>query len=199
MKRNAMCGWSAAAAFSLLLSAPLFAKEVTHACAGVVSHIDHAGKTMVVRLADGTERTFSFGAKTTWRATREAERGAAKSIVETEMGVTEGARVLVHCTGAGKAGKVTVVELTRMDQAILHSMTGTIRRADADARTLTVKTADGAEHVLSYGGETLVDTGKGVEQCTEKTATALDKMGAVTVHYTESEGRKAVHLIRKVL
>ncbi len=49
--------------------------DVAHAVSGVVKHIDHGTKTMVVKATDGTEHTIKYTDKTTWEGTKDAGKG----------------------------------------------------------------------------------------------------------------------------
>ena len=56
-----------------------FAEEdVVHMFSGVVKHVDHGSKTMVVKATDGTEHTVKWTGKTSW----EGSKQSAKAIKE---------------------------------------------------------------------------------------------------------------------
>jgi len=42
---------------------------------GVVKHVDHGTKTMVVKTSDGTEHTVKWTGKTSWEGTKDAGKG----------------------------------------------------------------------------------------------------------------------------
>ena len=70
--------------------------DVVHVFSGIVKHVDHDAKTMVVKAGDGAEHTVKWTDKTTW-----------EGIKESDKGVKEGAKVSVKYTE--KAGEKTAV------------------------------------------------------------------------------------------
>lgn len=84
----AMMGWQSA-----------LAQDVVHDVSGVVKHIDHGTKTMVVKTADGTEHTIKYTGKTSWAGTKDAGKGVA-----------EGTQVSVKYTE--KAGEKTATAVS---------------------------------------------------------------------------------------
>jgi|WetSurMetagenome_2_1015567.scaffolds.fasta_scaffold416427_2 VCBS repeat-containing protein len=87
------------------------AQDVVHDVSGVLKHIDHGTKTMVVKAADGTEHTVKYTDKTTWEGTKDAGKG-----------IKEGSKVTVKYTEKGSektadaikvAGKDTGKELSK--------------------------------------------------------------------------------------
>ena len=79
--------------FSLSLAA-IAAEDVVSAVSGTVKKVDSATKTMVVKTADGTERTFHFVGKTTVHGAEKTGEGAKDAF----HGVKEGSEVAVHYT-----------------------------------------------------------------------------------------------------
>jgi hypothetical protein len=68
--------------------------------------------------------------------------------------------------------------------------TGTLTKVDADKKTLSVKSADGAETTFSYDATTEITGDKKGEQ---GLATAEGSM--VTVHYSTKDGKKVASKI----
>ena len=62
----------------------------------------------------------------------------------------------------------------------------TVTSVDHAAKTVTVKTAEGAEETYHLTGRAVKETGKG-----------LDKGGKVTVYYTEDAGKKVAHFFKQ--
>jgi hypothetical protein len=67
----------------------------------------------------------------------------------------------------------------------LHVGEGAVKSVDRAAKTVTVKTADGAEETYHLTAEATRETAKG-----------LDKAGKVTVYYTEESGKKIAHFFK---
>jgi uncharacterized protein YjhX (UPF0386 family) len=63
-----------------------------------------------------------------------------------------------------------------------HTLVGELERVDAKAKRITIKTADGAEHVVSYTGSTVVH---GLAQGGRAGYLAGKQGSQVVVHYTE--------------
>jgi hypothetical protein len=73
--------------------------DMAHMVSGVVKHIDHGTKTMVVKTADGTENTIKYTGKTSWEGTKDAG-----------MGIKEGSQVSVKYTEKGGEKTATGVK-----------------------------------------------------------------------------------------
>jgi len=145
------------------------ADDVAGAVEGTVKTVDKAGKTVVVKTADGTEQTVRYVGKKT-----------AEGAKDTFDGVKEGDHVVVHYTEKGAVKTGTEVEHVSKDG--WKSSVVAVKSVDKAAKTVTVKTAEGGEetyHLTEAAGR---ETGKG-----------LEKTGKVTVHYTEEGGKKVVH------
>jgi hypothetical protein len=66
---------------------------------------------------------------------------------------------------------------------------GTVSKIDRGAKTLAVKTADGAEATYKISDHAVVDAGKDVGK-------GVEKASKVTVYYTEEGGKKVVHFFK---
>lgn len=79
-------------------------------------------------------------------------------------------------------------------QDLAHDISGIVKKVDKGAKTVVVKTADGAEHTIKYTENTTVegtkDAGKGVEKGSAETYLAGKKGAKITVHYTEKGAEK---------
>jgi Cu/Ag efflux protein CusF len=68
-----------------------------------------------------------------------------------------------------------------------HALVGDLEKVDSEAKKITIRAADGTEHVVSYGGRTIVHGLQG----TARAADLAGKEGSkVVVHYTGAAGRE---------
>jgi hypothetical protein len=155
------------------------ADDVVTAVEGTVKKVDAGTKTVVVKTADGTEHTVHFVSKTSVHGWDATEAGAKDGM----HGVKEGSHVVVHYTVKGS--EKTAQEMDRIGDGGLKVTEGTVSKIDRGAKTLAVKTADGAEVTYKVTDHAVVDTGKGIE-----------KASKVTVYYTEEGGKKIVHFFK---
>src|SRR5579864_2839910 len=164
---------------ALLVSAlPAFAVE--HAVAGKVTKIDSATKTIVVRLADGTEQAFKYTEHTAVHAAKAGSKAAKKGAVESYLAVKEGSDVVVHYTGEGANKTATVVN--DYGRNAFKVSKGTVVKANQAAHTFTVRTADGAEHTYRVAKDASMDTGQGIVKGTKYDVKKGEK---VVVHYSD--------------
>jgi len=171
-----------AAFFAVMVVA---ADDVVSAVHGVVTKVDAAAKTVVVKTKDGTEHTIHFVDKTTVRGGEAVETGAK----DTFHGVKEGSEVVARYTVKGT--EKTAVEVDKVGKDGYKSVEGTVTKVGEGGKTITVKAADGTEHTFEVAGHgtkvAAVDTAKGAE-----------KGAKVTVYYTESAGKKIAHFFEKL-
>jgi Cu/Ag efflux protein CusF len=82
--------------------------------------------------------------------------------------------------GATSAAAVGAIAATS-EGARHHALVGELEKVDTAAKKITIRTADGTEHAVSYGGRTIVHGLTG----TTKAADLAGKEGSqVVVHYT---------------
>jgi len=177
--------------FSIAVLAAFFAvmvvaaDDVVSAVHGVVTKMDAATKTIVVKTKDGTEHTIHFVDKTTVRGAEGVETGAE----DTFHGVKEGSEVVAHYTVKGTEN--SAVEVDKVGKDGMKSMEGVVTKVGEGGKTITVKAADGTERTFDVAGHgakvAAVDTGKGTE-----------KGAKVTVYYSESAGKKVAHFFEKL-
>ncbi|MGB9105584.1 MAG: hypothetical protein WCC59_12555 [Terriglobales bacterium] len=74
--------------------------------------------------------------------------------------------------------------------AVQHATEGVITRVDSAARTIAVKTADGAVEVFKFTGKTAVHAAQGVKTGAVASYLAGKKGTHVVVHYTEEGADK---------
>jgi len=160
------------------------ADDVVSAVHGIITKVDAASKTIVVKAKDGTEQTIHFVSKTTVRG-GEITADAAK---DTLQGLKEGSEVVAHYTLKGT--EKTAVEVDKVGKDGMKSVEGTVTKVGEGGKTIAVKSADGTERVFDVAGHdtklAAVDVGK-----------AADKTGKVTVYYTEQAGKKVAHFFEK--
>jgi len=171
-----------AAFFAVMVVA---ADDAVSAIHGVVTKVDSAAKTIVVKTKDGTEHTIYFVDKTVVKGGEAVGTGAK----DTFQGVKEGSEVVAHYTVTGT--EKTAVEVDKVGKDGMKSMEGVVTKVGEGGKTITVKAADGTERTFDVVGHdtkvAAVDTGKGTE-----------KGAKVTVYYTESAGKKVVHFFEKL-
>ena len=173
-------------AFLLSGAAAFAADDVVSAMEGTVSKVDEASKTVVVKTADGTEQTLHFVKRTSVHGGQETAAGAKDAF----HGLKEGSTVVAHYTAKGS--EKTAVEIDEVGKEGLKATEGTVSRIDRGAKTIAVKTADGAEETFRLSDRAAKDAGKDIAAGAEKTA-------KVTVYYTDEAGHKVAHFFKKGL
>jgi len=170
---------------TFLALAVMAADDVAGAVHGIITKVDAAAKTVVVKTKDGTEHTIHFVDKTAVYSAEGIETGAK----DTFHGLKEGSEVVAHYTVKGT--EKTATEVDKVGKDGLKATEGAITKVGEGGKTVTVKAADGTEQVFEVIGHdtkvAAVDTGKGAE-----------KAGKVTVYYTEKAGKKVVHFFEKL-
>ena len=173
-----------------LIVAQMWAAEgAVHAVAGAITKVDKATKTFVLKAADGTEHVFKYSEKTAVRDAHHAVKEAKKGGLESYMEGKEGTHAIVHYTGEG--GDKAAVQVDDYGKDALKVSEGTVTKVDKAAHTVSIKTKDGAEETYQYSRDQAVETDKGVM----KEAREREK---VTVHYTESAGKKVAELFHRL-
>ena len=153
---------------------------VEHAITGTVEAVDSAAKTVSVKTADGTVKVVKVSEK----ATVEGLKAGASY---TALGAEKGAHVVVKYTGEGADATATGIKY--IGTASIKASEGTVTKVDEAAKTVSIKTAKGAEEVYHYADVATVDSAKGIAKGTATGA-------KVTVYYTEEGGKKIAHLFR---
>lgn len=171
----------------IVLSWPAPAIEQHHGIVeGVILKLDAGARTVVVKVADGSEHTFHFVKRTTVHGAQATASAADDSF----RGLKEGSQVAVHYTAKGT--EETAEEVDNIGRDGLKSSEGTVTHIDRGAKTLSVKTADGTENVYRMSDSAAKDAGADIAAGTEKSA-------KVTVYYTEEGGHKVAHFFKKVI
>ena len=169
-------------AYLVLGLGALAAQDVASAVEGTVKKVDSGAKTVVVKTADGAEHTFHFLGRTIVHGTEATAKGSKDAF----HGLKEGSEVAVHYTAKG--GRATADEVDQIGKDGLKVIEGTISHIDRGAKTIGVKTADGAEETYRLADRAAKDIGKDVGEGAEKS-------GKVTVYYTEEGGHKIAHFL----
>jgi hypothetical protein len=155
------------------------ADDVASAVTGTVKTVDKATKTVVVKAADGTEHTFHFIGRTVAHGAEATASGTKDAF----SGMKEGDEVAVHY--AEKGAVKTAQEVDHIGKDGMKMTVVAVKSVDRAAKTVTVKTAEGAEETYHLTASASRETAKG-----------LDKAGKVTIYYTEESGKKIAHFFR---
>ena len=161
----------------------LAAKPKTGFLEGTVQKVDTAGKTVAVKVADGSVHTFHFVTRTSVVGAQDVAAGSKDSF----HGLKEGSVVAVHYTSKGSED--TAEEVDNLGKDGLRSAEGAVTHIDRNAKTIAVKTANGTEETYRLTDGAAKDASKDVAQGTEKAA-------KVTVYYTEESGKKIAHFFK---
>ena len=153
---------------------------------GEILKLDAGARTIVVKVADGTEHTFHFVKGTTAHGGQDIAAGAT----DTFHGLKEGSQVAVHYTAKGT--DETAEEIDDIGHDGLKATDGTITHIDRGAKELTVKTADGTEETYRLTDSAARDAGTDIAKGTEKST-------KVTVYYTEEAGHKVAHFFKRTI
>lgn len=175
------------------LAGSAFGQDVVHAVAGAVTKIDKTGKTIAIKAADGSEQVFKYTERTGIHTGVESAHAAKMGALDTYFAGKEGTHVVVRYMGKGSDKTATLVEDFGKDT--LKTSRGTVTHVDRAARTVAIKTDDGAEATYKLSSEAVVETDHGVVRGSRYLAKEGDK---VAVHYTEDAGDKIVRFFHKL-
>ncbi len=176
-----LCG---TAAMLIMACWPALAVEMRHGVlVGTVLKMDAAAKTVVVKAADGTEHTLRFLGRTTVHGAT----AVATAATDAFHGLKTGSEVAVTYTARG--AKETAEEVDRIGKDGLKATEAMVTHIDRGAKTMTVKTAAGAEETYRLTDNAAKFAGKEVVAGAEKSA-------HVTVYYTEEASQKVAHFFK---
>ncbi|MGA2270741.1 MAG: hypothetical protein ABSH44_19890 [Bryobacteraceae bacterium] len=150
---------------------------------GEVLKLDAAAKTVVVKLADGTQHAFHVVKQTAVHGAQDTAAAAKDAF----HGLKEGSQVAVHYTAQGT--EETAEEIDNIGKDGLKATEATVSRIDRGTKTLAVRTADGAEETYRLTESAAKDAGKDI-------AAGAEKSAKVIVYYTEEAGRKVAHFFK---
>jgi hypothetical protein len=175
-------------ALSLMLCAvfSFSAQEVAGVVEGTAKKIDAATGTIIVQAVDGTDHSFHFVDRTVVYGTRET---ATKSR-DTLHGLKEGSEVVVYYTSKGTVRIADEIDHIGKDGLMIRK--GTIKEIDHGTKTLTMKSANGAEETYRLSERAARDADRDIGKASEKS-------GKATVYYMEEGGHKVAHFFKKVL
>jgi hypothetical protein len=164
---------------ALAAASAIAADDVASAVAGTVKSVDKGTKTAVVKTSEGTEHTFHFVGRTVSHGAEAAAKGSKDALQD----VKEGDSVVVHYTVKGT--EKTAEDVDHVGRDGLKMTEVAVKSIDRGAKTVTVKTAAGAEETYRLTDGAVKETGKG-----------LEKAGKVTMYYTEDAGKKIAHFFK---
>lgn len=170
--------WAVALAPALFACIAFAAQDVASAVVVTVKAIDRGAKTVTAKAADGTEHTIRF----TGRTVAHGVEAAGKGTKDAFLGMKEGDEVIVHYTLKG--GEKVADEVDHIGKDGLKMTVVAVKSFDHGAKTVTVKTADGAEETYHL-----------TDRAAKESAKGLDKAGKVTVYYSEDAGKKVAHFL----
>jgi hypothetical protein len=172
--------WVSMLMFAFFACSAFAAQDVASGVVVTVKTIDRGAKTAVVKTADGTEYTIHFVGRTVAHGAEATAKGTKDAFV----GLKEGDEVIVHYTVKG--GEKTAEEIDHIGKDGMKVSVVAVKSVDHAGKTVTVKTAEGAEETYRLTDRAAKETGKG-----------LEKAGKVSVYYTEDAGKKIVHFLKE--
>jgi hypothetical protein len=147
---------------------------------GTVTKIDMAAKTITIEASDGRKETLRVSEKTTvYMKDRSGQLGT-----RSWTDLKDGSEVVAHYSKRGTVAVATEVDKVGDDG--LKTTEGTLSAIDKGAKTVSVKTAHGAE-------ETYHLTEQAAKTAGIDTAKATQKGAKVSLYYTEDAGKKIAH------
>lgn len=156
------------------------AEDVATAVVATVKTVDKGTKTVVVKTGEGTEHTFRFIGRTVAHGAEATAKGSKDAF----EGMKEGDEVVVHYTVKGTVK--TAQEVDHIGKDGMKMTVVVVKGVDRGAKTVAVKTADGAEETYRLTDHAVRETGKG-----------LKEGGKVTIYYTEEGGKKIAHFFKE--
>ena len=176
--------------------------EVVHAIAGTITHVDGVAKTILITTARGTVEALKFTGQTLVHAAKAAGTGVedagrvtGHAVEETLDAGHEGIDAVAHYVVRGADRIVTDVH--SLGRGALKAIDGVVVHVGADAKTVALKAADGAEHVYHLGERAVVETADGAVDAVEHVGRGLKAADHVTVHFAETVGHKVAHLFSR--
>jgi hypothetical protein len=159
-----------------------------HAVVGSIDKVDTAAKTIAVKTVDGTVEVLEFTENTAVTGAKDVGRVADLTGKRTY-------HFVVRYTEDGTRKVATGLEY--VGDGVWKAARGTVVAVDHAARTVVMKTADGAEWTFDAGKHAVVESGRGIAKLGDEAGEGMAKGAKVTVHYTEDGGTKVAHFFRK--
>lgn len=171
----------------LFAGAICFGDDMTQAVVVSVEKVDDTAKKIAVKTADGADEVFKYTEKTT-------VTGAKDVAKVSDLAGKDAYHFVVHYTVVGADKVATGLEYA--GKGAWKATKATVVGVDDAAKTVTVKTADGAEWTFHTSEYCNVETGKGVGKFGSESGKGIAKGSQVTVHYTEEGGKKVAHFFK---
>ena len=83
-------------------------------------------------------------------------------------------------------------------QDVVSAVEGTVKKVDVGAKTMVVKTADGAEHTFHFVGRTAVHGTEATAKGSKDAFHGLKEGSEVAVHYTAKGGRETAEEVDQI-
>jgi hypothetical protein len=154
----------------------------TIALEGTVNKTYAAAHTIIVKATDGVEHLFHLTSRTVVHGAQDTPDAAL-------TGLKEGSRLVVHYVADG--GDTTAVEVDRIGDDGLAAMEGVVTRVDREARTISIRLADGSTETLQLTERAARNVGKDVDGAAVGGA-------KVVVYYTDEAGRRVAHYFKRI-
>ena len=151
------------------------AQDLVNIILGTIQKVDSITKTIVVKIADGTEHTI-----------RVTDAATVKGTKDGFNGLREGTLIVARTTGEGT--DETAIEVGKISQDGFKATDGTVEKFDKDTKTIVVKNVHGAKKTFELGGKALEDAGKA-------TRAGIAKHTIVTVYHTEEGGEEVAYYV----
>ena len=150
----------------------------TVALEGTIDQTSDAGRTVIVKAADGIRHLFHVTEKT-------VVHGTVTVGDDSLHGLEAGSRIVVHY--AANAGKRTALEVDRVDTRGLKTIQGVVTRVDRVGRQLSIRLADGTTQTLRLTDRAATDVGQDV-----------DSAEKVVIYYANDAGAQVAHYFKRV-
>ena len=169
----------ACAGTSVFAQAPAASDD--HAVAGDVTNVSADGKTMTVKTADGTDKTFKVDSNTT-------VNGAKGNVADEK-----GKHVVVHYTAKG--GEETAKGVKDAGKGTWKVTEGTVEKVGDGGKWVSIKTKDGSVKTYEVSKKATIETGKGIEEGGKYTGKAGEK---VVVYSMVDPTKEVGHFFKKL-
>jgi hypothetical protein len=137
--------------------------------------------TILVKTIDGVEHLIHLTERTVVHGGRAAGG-------DPLAGIEEGSRVVVHYKV--ERDNKTAYEIDRIGENGLKTIEGVVVRVDRQAKTMSIRLADGRLQTLGLTERAASDVGKDIDR-----AAGTAK---VVVYFTDEEGRRVAHYFKRV-
>ena len=161
---------------------PISGVTGTVALEGTVDKTYQGINTIAVKTADGIRHLLHF-------TTRTVVHGGKAAGEDALDGLDDGTRVVVHYTAEGDTK--TAHEVDRIAKDGLKAMNGVITKVDRDAKTISIRLANGSVQTFRLTERAASDVGKDLDGAADGTA-------KVVVYYTDEAGHRVAHYFKRV-